>query len=117
MENLTSKFRPDAAPAPIHPMETEERNLSSDMSSSNKLATDPAPNIKRGSQDSTILASLAAGLDVSRGKCTQAAFKIPIMLIYAAGDFGMRKQTRSPFLQPASLRSRANRLEDSSNWP
>src|SRR5215475_11082120 len=117
MENLTSKFRPDATPAPIHPTETVERNLSSDISSSNKLATGPEPNIKRGPQDSTILASLAAGLDVSIGTWTQSAFKIPSMLIYAAGDFGMRKQTRSPFLQPASLRSRANWLEDSSNFP
>src|SRR5215510_16523562 len=117
MENLTSKFRPAAASAPIHPMETEERNLSSDIRSSNNLATDPAPNIKRGSQDSTILASLGAGLDVSIGTWTQSAFKIPSMLIYAAGDFGMRKQTRSPFLQPADLRSRASWLEGSSSWP
>ncbi len=45
----------------------------------------------------------ADGVATSIGTCIPPAFRIPIMLTIASGDFGMRMQTRSPFLQPASF--------------
>src|SRR5262245_14465970 len=81
----------------------------------NSCATEPAARMTRGSHDSTIFAKRSAGLEESIGTYEQSALRIAIWQRIAVGDFGIRKQTRSPFLQPAFLSNRASRFDDSSN--
>src|SRR6267154_5149323 len=88
----------------IQPTETASWRLWQENNCSSSPATAPTPRIKRGPLESRILAIRAAGLDVSTGTWMQPAFRIPRMATIAAGDFGMAKQTRSPFLQPAAFR-------------